>query len=270
MSKQEQIRFKFGKNWLDYSNRITHQEIMEAKKSLFKWLPIDSLQGKKFLDIGSGSGLFSLAAWKAGVKELVSFDYDSDSVKCTKNLCNSMPQEAGRHWNVERGDVLDNSYMNKHFNSYDVVYSWGVLHHTGNMKKALYSAGKCVRSGGGYLFISIYNDQGLKSKIWKWVKKRYNMSGLKQKKILLFLSSLYIYRIKKTILLFGKKGQSIKNKRGMSAWNDLVDWVGGYPFEYATADEIISFYLAQGFSLIKLEAHEKKDADCNQFLFMKR
>lgn len=158
--------------------------------------------------------------------------------------------------------------MEKFYNKYDIVYSWGVLHHTGNMINALDIAGKCVRSGG-YLFISIYNDQGLKSKIWKWVKKRYNLSGKKQRDILLFLASLYLFGYNGIRSIYKERGKKTKINRGMNLWNDLVDWVGGYPFEYATADKIITFYLQRGFKLVKLNALDKKNLGCNQFVFTK-
>ena len=59
--------------------------IEEAKASLKQMLDVDSLTGKTFLDVGSGSGLFSLAAIMLGVK-VYSFDYDPQSVACTTEL----------------------------------------------------------------------------------------------------------------------------------------------------------------------------------------
>ena len=264
----DNVRFEFGKNWEDYSANINRKAVASAERSLRQWIPLDDLSGKKFLDIGSGSGLFSLAAWLWGGVEVYSFDYDENSVRCTKKIKDSVPMEEGRRWTVEQGDVLDSSYMKNFYGKYDVVYSWGVLHHTGNMKKALAEAGNCV-APGGYLFISIYNDQGLKSRMWGWIKKRYNLASERQRKIILFLASLYLHGYKGTFIVYSSTGKKSNLDRGMNLWNDLVDWVGGYPFEYATIDKIVSFYLKRGFKLVRMKALDKKAIGCNQFVFEK-
>ncbi|MCM1088118.1 MAG: class I SAM-dependent methyltransferase [Muribaculaceae bacterium] len=165
-------RFEFGKNWEEFLSNLTEERIKEAERSLSEWLGVKSLQGKSFLDIGSGSGLFSLAARNMGAV-VFSFDYDKNSVGCTRYLKEKYyPNDA--HWTVERGDILNQNYLSK-LDEYDIVYSWGVLHHTGNLYQALENASNLV-ADDGILFISIYNDQGRNSKLWHMVKKTYNRS----------------------------------------------------------------------------------------------
>lgn len=273
MNKQEnsEIRFGFGENWLEFEGGgVNEREIIHAKRSLQEWLNVDDLQGKTFLDIGSGSGLFSLAAREMGAEHVYSLDYDEQSVECTKRISmrETMPHTGS--WTIERGNVLDRTYMKKFYNNYDIVYSWGVLHHTGNMMLALEQAGKCVKENG-LLFISIYNDQGIESKIWTKVKKTYNQVSDKKKRMLLVLSSLYLYGYKQTVaILKSSKTKNMKTGRGMNVYTDLVDWVGGYPFEYATPEKIITFYLNRGFELKKLMAPGRKYGGCNQYLFVKK
>ena len=162
-------RFAFGKNWSKFLDSIDEDRIQEAQKSLCGTLGIHDFSGKTFLDIGSGSGLFSLAAHRLGAR-VYSFDYDLQSVDCTKALKEKYAKNTNT-WSVEQGSVLDGEFLKK-FDNIDIVYSWGVLHHTGHMHQALQNVSGLVR-GGGSLFISIYNDQGKPSKIWKKIKKLY-------------------------------------------------------------------------------------------------
>ncbi len=163
-------RFEFGKNWAWFLQTLNDEKIDEAVASLQKMLETQSLAGRTFLDIGSGSGLFSLAARRMGAR-VHSFDYDPQSVECTAEL-KRLYFPADRSWTVEPGSALDVDYL-KSLGQFDIVYSWGVLHHTGDMWKALDNAASLV-APGGKLFISIYNDQGTASRRWTKVKKLYN------------------------------------------------------------------------------------------------
>jgi 2-polyprenyl-3-methyl-5-hydroxy-6-metoxy-1,4-benzoquinol methylase len=162
------IRFSFGKNWSAFLETLNEERIVEAESSLKSMLGVSTLAGKSFLDIGSGSGLFSLAAKRLGAT-VHSFDYDADSVACTETLkTRYFPGDLS--WTVEQGSILDLKFLER-FSPHDVVYSWGVLHHTGQMWNALEQAASLVKPGGA-LFIALYNDQGLRSKFW-WVIKRF-------------------------------------------------------------------------------------------------
>ncbi len=78
-------RFEFGKNWSAFLAHLSEDRILKAEQSLREMLEVETLTGKTFLDIGSGSGLFSLAARRLGAK-VFSFDFDSNSYACTKEL----------------------------------------------------------------------------------------------------------------------------------------------------------------------------------------
>src|SRR5882762_3573849 len=165
-------RFEFGQNWRRFLAVLDDQRIESAAGSLKRMLEVEGLQGRSFLDIGSGSGLFSLAARKLGAR-VHSFDYDPQSVACTEELRRRyFPDD--RNWIVEEGSVLDQEYL-ACLGVFDVVYSWGVLHHTGAMWRALENVAPLVKERG-QLFISIYNDQGGPSARWLRVKRTYNTS----------------------------------------------------------------------------------------------
>jgi 2-polyprenyl-6-hydroxyphenyl methylase/3-demethylubiquinone-9 3-methyltransferase len=174
-------------------------------------------------------------------------------------------------WVVEKGSALDDAYL-KALGHFDIVYSWGVLHHTGDMWRALDLASGRVKKNG-HLFISIYNDQGRASRWWKQIKKIYNGSGQFIRGILIIYTLLRHWGLTflRDILKTGNFLHTWKNyheNRGMSAWHDVVDWVGGYPFEVAKPEEIFQFFKERGFKLTALKTCAG-GVGCNEYVFIK-
>jgi len=234
-------------------------------------LSTQDLKGKKFLDIGSGSGLMSLAARRLGA-DIYSFDYDPQSVACTTELKQRYYPNDDK-WHVEEGSVLDTEYLAR-LGQFDIVYSWGVLHHTGEMWQALENISPLV-AHRGKLFIAIYNNQGGASKRWLSVKKLYNKLPSTFRFLILIPAYLHL-RLRPMIIsiIRGKFSNPWKNyaktsTRGMSSWYDFIDWVGGFPFEVAKPEEIFQFYYQQGFELQKLKTCAG-GLGCNEFIFIKK
>lgn len=264
-------RFEFGANWRKFLALLDDARIAEAESSLKRMLEVKDLRGRTFLDIGSGSGLFSLAARRLGAR-VHSFDYDPQSFACTRELRQRFfPADAD--WRVEQGSVLDKNFV-RALGSFDVVYSWGVLHHTGDMWRALAHAALPV-APGGQLFVAIYNDTGTQARRWHWIKRKYNeLPRLLRMPFALAVSAPEEGKAILRALLklcpqdYVRAWTEYDRNRGMSHWRDIIDWVGGYPYEFATPEEIFAFYRARGFALTKMRCGGV-GLGCNEFVFMK-
>jgi 2-polyprenyl-3-methyl-5-hydroxy-6-metoxy-1,4-benzoquinol methylase len=262
-------RFEFGGNWASFLSVLDEERIAAAERGLQRMLQVERLDGIRFLDIGSGSGLSSLAARRLGAR-VHSFDYDPQSVACTSELRRRY-FHGDSEWTVERGSALDRDYLAS-LGQFDIVYSWGVLHHTGQMWQALENAVIPV-APGGKLFIAIYNDTGTQSRRWHAIKKIYNeIPKLARKPYAVAVTAPAELKALAGALLRGRPGDFLRSwteyrrRRGMSKWHDIVDWVGGYPYEFATPDEIFDFYRARGFTLTKLKCGVV-GLGCNEFVF---
>ena len=252
-------RFAFGENWRKFSEQLQAQDYFAAKKSLEELIP--NLKNKTFLDVGCGSGLFSIAASALGASKVLGFDIDEESVSTSKKLLEKVSR-----WDQDvRKDAVQfkvGSILNEDIGCqrYDIVYSWGVLHHTGDMYKAFAAVCRLVEKNG-ILVISIYNKH-FTSPFWKAVKYTYVKSPNFVKKILIFLALLRYAAV--ALIISGKV--SLRGERGMHFYTDVVDWIGGYPYEYASVSEVADFFEKNGFKLKTLIKTRGK-VGCNQFVF---
>ena len=262
--KNNFITFSFGKNWKNYLKTLTTEKIFIAKKSLLDFL--GDVKNKAFLDIGSGSGLFSYSAYLLGAKQITSFDIDPFSIQCAKFLRSKVKNP--EIWKIGMGSILDKRFISQ-IGNFDIVYSWGVLHHTGKMWDAIRNAASLVKEDG-LLFIAIYN-KSRNSKFWLRIKKLYNRSPKIGKIIMNFSYFLIGYFLLPLVNMNNpfNKLKEYKKKRGMSPFIDIKDWFGGYPYQYATFKEVKNFIkkVNSQFKLIKFK--KVNGSSNNEFLFKK-
>lgn len=266
----EQLRFGFGGNWRDFvATRVSDTAVENAVVGLRRMLGTDDLRGRTFLDIGCGSGLSSLAALRLGADRVVAFDYDGDSVAASQHLRAEMGMDPAR-WQIMRGSILDPDFL-RTLPAADVVYSWGVLHHTGDMWRAIDNAAALVPPGGTFA-IAIYNDVEKRiggSAMWRHVKRAYNRASLWQRSV---IEALYTANIIARWAASGRNPFRMVARyaqiggRGMSFRHDVRDWLGGYPYEYATAGRVFEHVVERhGLVLEHLNTHDGHV--CNEFTF---
>jgi len=233
----QKITFSFGKNWQDFLKKFNKERIKSAELSLTEFLNFKDLKNKSFLDIGCGSGIFSYAALRLGSKQVVSFDMDPLSVEC----CKYLHKEAGSptNWTIYEGSILNSSFLSK-LGKFDIVYSFGVLHHTGKIWEAIKNSAGLVNKGG-YFYVVLYN-KGRKYKFWLRIKKLYNsFPSIGKRAAEIFYMAIYFIV---WLLRFKNPLTEIKNyksNRGMDWKTDIIDWLGGYPYEPTTVEEVFKF-----------------------------
>lgn len=275
-SPDPQDRFAFGQNWKGFiENSFTAERLAVAKNKLLETLQLPSLEGKSFLDVGCGSGIHSLAALEAGAARIVSFDYDPDSVGTTTSLRKMAGSPA--HWEIQQGSVLDRSFMAA-LGKFDIVYSWGVLHHTGHMWDAVRNAGIPVAADGA-LFIALYSYTTYQNlelsgypspEGWLDIKQRYNRAAAGQKRIMEWQYVLgprwYLPWVAAINFLRFKRSEAdyIKS-RGMEIWTDVRDWLGGWPMEFVNELDLLRFAKSE----LKLDIVEMICGEGNtEFVFL--
>lgn len=265
--------FSFGKNWQNFLKTLNEEKIEEAKKSLVDFLGgAERIKGKTFVDIGCGSGLFSYAAYKLGAARVLSVDVDEFSIACAKHLHEK--EGNPETWQITKGSALDENFI-KSLGKFDIVYSWGVLHHTGDMLMAIRNVVK-LANNSSLFYLAIYNKnrkavfEGT-SGFWLSVKKIYNSSGAVIKGIMEFV---YISYLLLGLAFNGKnpfryvRDYQYSTLRGMDFLTDIKDWLGGYPYEYASVEEMKNLLSNDGFECLKCK--EVRSIGCNEFLFFKK
>lgn len=252
--------FDFGSNWAEFSKRrVDSARLQIACESLQSLSGEKTFAGKSFLDVGCGSGLFSIAAHQLGATKVVGIDVNPRCIEICKTNRDFLAPGAPIEFHV--ASVLEPDQL-KRFERFDFVYAWGSLHHSGSMWSAVRNVSTCV-APEGMLILAIYNKH-LTSPVWKGIKWIYNhVPGLvKRYMILIFAGIIYVAKFLVT------RTNPLQKERGMDFWFDVIDWVGGYPYEYATPREVETILARGGFQLWR-SVPASVPTGCNEFVFKK-
>jgi predicted RNA methylase len=260
--------FSFGENWAQYAEKIDESRIEEAERSLIRLVGREAIEGRTFLDIGCGSGLFSLAAVRLGCRRLLAVDLDPNSVLTTRKTLERYAP-AGATWDCQQISVFDLDPSK--VGTFDVVYSWGVLHHTGAMYKAIAKASTVV-APQGMIALALYGKTPFCG-LWKIEKRIYSRSP---KWVQRAIESVYHVLVGARLAL---KGESLKKRRetyfqqrGMDMYYDTRDWLGGYPYESISPREAMSTMHELGFEPIRSFVSPcigLLGAGCDEYSFVK-
>lgn len=260
-----ELRYAFGRNWDEFIARKLSPEIVEKSAAhMARVLKTRSLDGAMFLDIGCGSGIHSLAALRLGASRVVSFDYDVDSVATAQKVREW--SGASRDWEILQGSVLDRDFMERLPKS-DIVYSWGVLHHTGDMWSAVRNAAIPLKPEGEF-YIALYSSDNYVDPppdYWLRLKRAYN-GATPIARTLMEMQYLNWSLIEPALKAGNDPLKSIADygKRGMTAWTDVKDWLGGYPIEFAGFAQTREFCARElSLNVVNVLAGE----GCTEFVF---
>jgi SAM-dependent methyltransferase len=264
------MQFDFGKNWDDYSRKaLTPDRVGQARADFCSLMGCVDLRDKSFLDIGFGQGLSLLIAAECGARA-VGCDINHRCAEVLAANRRFFPSlDPSSTIPVEIGSILDDAVVDRlrtlsarSDGAYDAVHSWGVLHHTGALWKALGNA-VSLTAGGGFLVVAIYNAHW-SSPLWKVVKRAYGASP----RIIRQAAVLSLYPIIALAKAAVTRQNPFRQNRGMDFYYDVVDWVGGYPYEYASVREVTAFLEGKGFTNVKT-LDSLVPTGCNQFVFVR-
>jgi len=250
--------FDFGANWLAFSAELRPEQLDAARASLLRHLPAERWAGLSVVDVGSGSGLFAVAMASLGARVLA-VDVNPKSVEATRlNAARFLGSDADR---VEArvASILDDAFVRENAARFDVVYSWGVLHHTGAMDRAVANALSLMKPDG-FAVIALYNRHWT-SPIWRVIKRVYcALPG----PLATAYAACFVPVVAAAKFAVSGKNPWMK-ERGMSFWRDVVDWIGGYPYEYVGADEFVRRVAAAGFAC-RVAVPADTPIGCNEFV----
>jgi ubiquinone/menaquinone biosynthesis C-methylase UbiE len=141
----------------EIDRRIFHPRYMRLTadargRSFGRYVDFDGLSGKDVLEVGCGSGIAAQMLAEAGAN-LTAVDLTPWAVATTRRRLNAF----GLDGTVQEADGEDLPFEDT---SFDLVFSWGVIHHSSDMDQALRELVRVLRAGG-QIVLMVYNRRSL-------------------------------------------------------------------------------------------------------------
>ena len=130
--------------WTEY---IPEYEKSEEHWQLF-YSP-EEIKGKRVLDAGCGTGIFSIIFARNGAAEVIGLDISPGSLTTARHLKDNFKLD---NVHFQQADMLQLPFPNQ---SFDIVWAWGTVHHTLNPWQAMEELLRVLKPGGSIL-LAIY------------------------------------------------------------------------------------------------------------------
>lgn len=215
-------------HWTDYP-----LELKGVLKHLEELFP-EGVKGKRVLDGGSGSGMVSVAFALMGA-DVTGVDI---TPKCVEN-----GYKRAEHYGVKckfiNESLVTLDLSNEHF---DIIYSWGVLHHTEDARQSFFSLARHLREGGE-IIVAVY----LKTKIswfWNFARIFYQNAPTVFKTIFLNIGSVFLNIVDLfRKIIFNKERYMM---RGTNNKEILNDWFGVPHRTFHSYNEVFKWFDENG------------------------
>ena len=239
----------FGFEWLEYSRFGWDDEHynLETEKKVFSrksLLSIDELNGKTVLDAGCGNGRYCYWAATHGAR-VVGIDLGDGVESALKNTCDY------ENINIIQGDIFNLPFKNE---SFDAVFSIGVLMHTGNARKATETLSRKVRNNG-ILTVHLYGKGNLIYEcidcMLRLFSRRLSIKGLQKMTAFLFWIRKLLDRLK----LSGIVNRYVRIDPHPHC---IFDWYAAPVASHHTYKEVIKWFGAMDFKVVSTNENPTK------------
>jgi SAM-dependent methyltransferase len=237
----------FGFQWKLYARTQLDDETSQKSERAFRrrtgFRPED-LSGKLVLDVGCGMGRFAEVATRWGA-HVVGIDLSLASEVAAKNL-------AERNATIFQADVFKLPFAPE---SFDYIYSIGVLHHTPDCERAFKSLPRLLKPGGriAIWLYSAYNPWYRMSDVYRKVTRRMSPQALHT--LCRGVVPLYgVHQVLKKIPVLGTGASSVlawmfpMSFSKDSTWRvlDTFDWYSPWYQSKHTYEEVFRWFEACG------------------------
>jgi len=211
------------------------------------------IEGKRILDAGCGMGVFSVVFGKKGAARVIGIDLSEEGVR--------RAQRAASHFNLSNVEFREGNILRLPYpdGSFDIVWSWGTLHHTAEPLKALEELIRVLKNGGT-LFVTLYRSTKL-SFLHEGIRKTLRLAHRRMWPLLAKLIALALFPA--TLFLKRRK----KARAGENLSDLVLDWYFNPVRHYYRPGEIRQLLEQEGLIIEKFLPASGRFNSTSNFIF---